>query len=36
VGNGFEAGFAVVALAIVMDRLTQGAMRKWQVQEPAS
>ncbi len=31
VGNGFEAGFAVVALAIVIDRLTQGAVRRWQV-----
>ncbi|GBF32593.1 L-proline glycine betaine ABC transport system permease protein ProW [Desulfocucumis palustris] len=30
VGNGFEAGFAVVALAIVIDRTTQGLARRWQ------
>lgn len=30
VGSGFEAGFAVVALAIVIDRLTQGLARRWQ------
>lgn len=30
VGNGFEAGMAVVAMAIVIDRLTQGVARRWQ------
>lgn len=30
VGDGFEAGMAVVALAIVIDRLTQGMARRWQ------
>lgn len=28
VGKGFEAGFAVVALAIVIDRITQGFVRR--------
>ncbi len=31
VGSGFEAGFAVVCLAIVVDRLTQGLTRRWQI-----
>lgn len=30
VGRGFEAGFVVVALAIVIDRLTQGIAQRWQ------
>ncbi|ADU50671.1 binding-protein-dependent transport systems inner membrane component [Thermaerobacter marianensis DSM 12885] len=30
-GAGFEAGFTIVALAIVMDRLSQGLARRWQV-----
>ncbi|HAA89017.1 MAG TPA: choline ABC transporter permease subunit [Peptococcaceae bacterium] len=30
IGNGFEAGFAIVALAIIIDRLTQGVARRWQ------
>lgn len=29
VGRGFQAGMSVVALAIVIDRLTQGFARKW-------
>ena len=29
VGRGFEAGLSVVALAIVIDRLTQGFARRW-------
>lgn len=31
IARGFEAGLAVVALAIVIDRLTQGAAARWQV-----
>ncbi|HET7558604.1 MAG TPA: proline/glycine betaine ABC transporter permease [Limnochordia bacterium] len=34
VGGGFEAGFAVVALAIVIDRLTQGVARRWEAPSP--
>ncbi|MBO8158204.1 ABC transporter permease subunit [Thermosyntropha sp.] len=30
VGKGFEAGFVVVALAIIIDRLTQGIAQRWQ------
>ncbi|GAB6875331.1 ABC transporter permease [Thermaerobacter litoralis] len=30
-GAGFESGFTIVALAIVMDRLSQGLARRWQV-----
>ncbi|WP_027355603.1 ABC transporter permease [Desulfofundulus thermocisternus] len=30
VGKGFEAGLAIVAMAIVIDRLTQGFARRWQ------
>lgn len=30
IGRGFEAGIAVVALAIVIDRLTQGAARRFE------
>lgn len=30
VGDGFEAGWAIVVLAIVIDRLTQGMARFWQ------
>ena len=30
-GAGFEAGFTIVALAIIMDRLSQGLARRWQV-----
>ncbi|HHT01580.1 MAG TPA: ABC transporter permease subunit [Firmicutes bacterium] len=29
VGNGFEAGFAIVALAIIIDRMTQGVAQRW-------
>ncbi|MGI6452834.1 MAG: ABC transporter permease [Syntrophomonadaceae bacterium] len=29
VGNGFEAGWAIVVLAIIIDRLTQGVAKKW-------
>jgi glycine betaine/proline transport system permease protein len=31
VGDGFEAGWAIVVMAIVIDRLTQGLARRWQV-----
>jgi glycine betaine/proline transport system permease protein len=31
VGDGFEAGWAIVALAIVIDRLTQGLIKKWEI-----
>lgn len=34
IARGFEAGMAVVALAIVIDRLTQAAAARWRV-EPA-
>jgi glycine betaine/proline transport system permease protein len=30
VGRGFEAGASVVAMAIVIDRITQGIARKWE------
>ncbi len=29
VGHGFESGFSIVILAIVIDRLTQGFARRW-------
>lgn len=29
IGRGFEAGLSIVALAIVIDRLTQGAANRW-------
>lgn len=29
IGRGFEAGISVVALAIVIDRLTQGFASRW-------
>lgn len=31
VGDGFEAGWAIVVMAIIIDRLTQGLARRWQV-----
>ncbi len=30
VGRGFEAGVSVVAMAIVIDRITQGVAKKWE------
>lgn len=30
VGNGFEAGWAIVVLAIIIDRLTQGMAKRWE------
>jgi len=30
VGNGFEAGWAIVVLAIIIDRLTQGLGKRWE------
>jgi len=30
IGTGFEAGWAIVVLAIIIDRLTQGLARKWE------
>jgi len=32
IARGFEAGMAVVALAIVIDRLTQAAAARWRVE----
>lgn len=31
VGNGFEAGWAIVVLAIIIDRLTQALSQRWKV-----
>ncbi|MEA1960460.1 MAG: ABC transporter permease subunit [Bacillota bacterium] len=31
VGQGFEAGWAIVVLAIVIDRLTQGIAKRWDI-----
>jgi len=33
VGRGFEAGLAIVALAIVIDQLTQAFARRWETSE---
>jgi glycine betaine/proline transport system permease protein len=34
VGDGFQAGWAIVALAIVIDRLTQGLAKRWNTPQP--
>lgn len=36
VGKGFEAGWAIVALAIVIDRVSQGIARRWDVSQQQS
>ncbi len=36
VGKGFEAGWAIVALAIVIDRVSQGIAQRWDVSQQQS
>lgn len=30
-GKGFEAGWAIVVLAIVIDRISQGIAQRWEI-----